>query len=79
MELKAYKLLAQLRGSALSAIQHNASNKTQYCKDDTEEIKKWLEYIGNPGKWDYCGILSKKDKKVLETLEYLVNDDREIK
>jgi hypothetical protein len=78
--LKAYKLLAQLRGQMLSRIEHEAKNKTEYCKDKPEKSQELMEYISNPAKWDHCGLLSKEDKKVLETLEYLLNDDaKEIK
>ncbi len=75
MELKAYKLLAQLRGQMLGKISHEAKNKAEYLKDKPEEAQLWMEYISNPAKWDYCGLLSKEDKKVLETIEYLLNDE----
>ena len=32
MELKAYKLLAELRGKALNKIRFEAANKIQYCE-----------------------------------------------
>lgn len=79
IELKAYKLLAELRGKALNTIKFEASNKTQYCENNPEEFKIWIGYIGSAEKWDYCGILSKENLKVLETLEYLLNDSVEIK
>jgi len=75
MELKAYKLLAELRRQMLSRIKHEARLKTEFCKDKPEESQLWMEYISNPAKWDYCGIISKEDKKVLETLEYLLDDE----
>lgn len=73
-ELKAYKILANIRGAMLSRIEHEARNKTEYCKDKPEESQKWMEYIADPSKWDYCGLLKKEEKAVLETLEYLLND-----
>lgn len=75
IELKAYKLLAQIRGSMLSKITFEARNRVEYDKDKPEKSQLWMEYISNPDKWDYCGILSKEDKHVLETIEYLLNDD----
>ncbi len=36
-------------------------------KDKPEEVRLYVEHISNPAKWDYCGFLSKEDKKVLET------------
>lgn len=74
MELKAYKLLAQLRGNILGKIELEARRKFEFS-NDPEEHKKVLENISNPAKWDYCGLLNKEDKKVLETLEYLLDDD----
>jgi len=74
-ELKAYKLLAKIRGVMLSRIEHEARNKAEYCKDKPEDSQKWMEYIANPEKWDYCGLLAKEEKKVLEVLEYLLDDD----
>jgi hypothetical protein len=37
---------------------------------------KEFEYIANPAKWDYCGLLSKDEKAVLEMLEFLVDDSQ---
>jgi hypothetical protein len=75
IEYKAHKLLAELRKSLLTKIIHEAKNKVEYCQDKPEELKKWMEYISNPEKWDYCGIMRKEDLRVMEVLEYLVNDD----
>jgi len=75
IELKAYKLLAKIRGKMLSKIQHEARNKVEFCKDKPEEYQKWIEYIANPEKWDYCGLLKKEEKKELEILEYLLDDN----
>lgn len=75
MELKAYKLLSQLRGRMLNRIQMEARNKTEYCKDKPEDSAEWMEYISNPARWDYCGLLSQEDKSALETIEYLLDDD----
>lgn len=77
MELKAYKMLAQIRGSMLSSIRQRAMNKVEYGKiEKPEELTDLYEYIANPDKWEYCGLLSKEQKAILETLEYLLNDDQ---
>lgn len=78
MELKAYKLLAELRGELIGNIRHQVRNKVQYSKDDPEDVFKQMEYISNPAKWDYCGLLKKEDMKVLSTLEFLLDDKQEI-
>lgn len=75
IEIKAYKLLAEIRGNMLSKIQHQARICVEYKKEKPDELYEWFEYIANPDKWDYCGILKKEDKAVLEVLEYLLNDD----
>ncbi len=75
MELKAYKMLAQIRGRFMSSVVHNAKNKLEYSKDKPEELFKFTESIGNPEKWDYYGVLDLKDKHIMEILEYLLDDD----
>ncbi len=75
MELKAYKLLAELRGNMLSFIRNEAKTKIVYNSNKPEEMSKLLLHIADPSKWNYCGLLKNEDKKVLETLEYLLNDD----
>jgi len=77
MELKAYKLLAEIRGSLLNQIIHDAKNKIQYKQDDIDELRTLAEYISNPKKWDYTGYIHKEDIKVMEVLEFLLNDDQE--
>jgi len=77
MELKAYKLLAELQGRLLARIKDKIRNKVEYCKDKPDEIFELMEYISNPAKWDYCGLLSKEDKAVLETIEFLLDDKME--
>jgi len=75
MELKVYQLLAKIRNGMLSKIRHEAINKTEYCQDKPDRVLEWMEFIANPAKWDYSGLLSKEDKKLLEVLEYLIDDD----
>ena len=75
MELKAYKLLAQLRLQMLNHVRREARNCVEYRKDKPEDVFKVMEHISNPGKLEYCGLIRKEDKLVMETLEYLLNDE----
>lgn len=75
MKLKAYQLLSEIKDKMLRKIMQEARNRTEYDKDKPEESALWMEYISNPDKWEYCGLLSDQDKKVMETLEYLLNDE----
>jgi len=77
MELKAVKILSDIRGELLNNIQHQVRNKVQYFKDNPEEVFKQMEFISNPGKWDYCGLLHKEDIKVMEVLEYILDDKQD--
>ena len=77
MELKAVRILADIRGELLRNIDRQARNKVQYFKDNPEEVFKQMEFISNPGKWDYCGLLHKEDIKVMEVLEYLLDDKQD--
>lgn len=75
MELKAYKILAEIRGSMLSTIIREARNKMEYYNpNEPDNVIKLLQHIANPAKWDYCGLLRKEDMKVLEILEFLLDD-----
>lgn len=77
MELKAYKILYETYLRMFMRIRTTACNCVEYRKDKPEEVFKEMEYISNPDKWDYCGILNKQDKAVLETLQYLLNDNNQ--
>jgi len=77
MELKAYKKIAEIRQSMLSSIQQRAMGMVAYNKGEKpDDMLKEFEYIANPAKWDYCGLLSKDEKAVLEMLEFLVDDSQ---
>lgn len=75
MELKATKMLLNIYSGMFSSIRQTARNCVEYRKDKPDEVFKEMEHIANPAKWDYCGLLNKEDKAILETLEYLLNDD----
>lgn len=75
MELKIHKILSDIRDGMLRKVIFESRNRVEYCQDKPEEFVKWMEYFANPDKWDHCGLLSSEDKKVLETLEYLLDDN----
>ncbi len=76
IESKAYRLLAEIREKMLSRIIFEAKNHVEYKKDKPEDSQKFMEYISDASKWDYCGLLSKEDKAILEVLEYIVDDNQ---
>lgn len=77
MQLKAYKMLAQIRGSMLNQVRQRAMNKVEYIKGEKpDELLELLTNIANPAKWSYCGLLSAEDKAILEVLEFLLNDEQ---
>ena len=75
IELKAYKMLAEIRKMMLSRINSKLANCVEYRKGNPEEIFEIIQNLTNPEKWDYCSLLDEEDKKVLETLEYLIDDE----
>lgn len=77
MELKAVRILADIRGELIGNIRHQVRNKVQYSKDDPDDVFKEMEFISNPAKWEYCGLLKKEDMKVMEVLEYLLDDNQD--
>lgn len=77
MELKAYKMLAELRGSMLSQIDRITKNNAEFRKDKPDELYEAIESIANPSKWDKHSIISKENIAVLEVLEFLLNDNQE--
>ena len=76
LELKAYKQLAEIRGRLLEAIIFKCKNiSSEYFDDKPERHTELIKFISDSSKWEYCGLLKDKDKSVLETLEYLLNDN----
>lgn len=74
-ELKAYKMLATIYAGMFHTVRSTAMRCVEYRQDKPEEVMKEMEHIANPDKWDYCGLLNKDNKAVLETLEFLLDDD----
>jgi tyrosyl-tRNA synthetase len=74
MELKAYKKLEDLYSSMFWVVMDKIRRCVEYRKDKPDDIYQELLNISNPDKWDYCGVISKEDKAVLEMLEYLLDN-----
>lgn len=77
MELKATKMLMKIYRSMFFQIRQRAMNCVEYRKDKPEDVYEQMAHIANPAKWDYSGLITKEDKAVLETLEYLLDDNQE--
>lgn len=75
MELKAYKILAETYKSMFYHVMDRARNCVQYKSNTPEDIIDVLSSISNPEKWDYSGLISKERQAVLDTVEYLLNDE----
>jgi hypothetical protein len=83
IELKIYKKLYQINSSILRTIMHNSLSRFEYRDrldvDAAEKEKRdiqLIESIAKKDKWDYHGICSKEDIKLMEFLEYLIDDKR---
>lgn len=68
-EAKAYKRLYEMYKSTLLTIINKARNTVEYHKDTSDENRKLVEFIADEKKWDYCGIESKTDAKIIDELE----------
>ena len=77
MEVKAVRILADIRGQLLDRIIHDAKIKMEYQRDDIDELRKLAEYISNPKKWNYTGYLHNEDIKVMEVIEFLLDDNQD--
>lgn len=78
IKLKIHEMLHSIYARMFTRVLYTARNCVEYRKDKPEEVMKEMENIANPEKWDYSGLLSKEDKRVLETLEYLLSDRKEL-
>lgn len=81
IELKIYRKLYELNSAVLRTIVHRVDGRLQYRdKVDVDEKEKrdieLMESIANKDKWDYNGICSNDKIKLMEYLEYLLDDDK---
>lgn len=79
-KLKIYKKLYQLNSSIVSSMYYKGRTRLEYREHDKEKSdSQFIESIGDKQKWEYHGICSKEDIKMIEFLEYLLNDNIEPK
>ncbi|MCK5624820.1 hypothetical protein KAI04_03190 [Candidatus Pacearchaeota archaeon] len=64
---RAYQTLYKKYKNLFENIQHEAKNKTDHGKDEDKIIL--LSNIANSEKYSSCGIISKEDIKVIQSLE----------
>ena len=74
---KVYKLLYEKYKRLYVIIQTRANNVISYGQK--EDWKKFLETIINEDTQESTGIISKQDKELISTLEYLIDDDKEVR
>ena len=73
-ELKAYKIIADIRGKMHDRIRQAATLQAEYGKKE-EKALKLLKNIADSSKWDSCNFLSREEKSVLEVLTFIVDDE----
>ena len=74
-EVKIYKLLYGIQQNMLSRIMYDAQNIVQFSEGKPELTEKLINMITTPSKWDYYGFVSKEDKRLMEVLGYLLDDE----
>jgi hypothetical protein len=84
IEEKAKDLLATEERFLLQKIIHEARMMVEYREyreeKDPEACFKFIETIADPSKWDYHGLRHKEGQKIVDVLEYLLDDNmKEIK
>lgn len=78
MREKAYKRLASEYKSLAMGMVHRCQNILDYAKTGPDALKL-LSDIADMGKWDYNGIQRKEDSRIVEMLEYLLDDNQPVK
>lgn len=86
IEHKAERLLSNLRnrlnGGILFKIRNAVEYKLENKEDADEEVKRIedlndvLRSIADPERWEHHGIMDKADVAMMDTLEYLLDDER---
>jgi hypothetical protein len=82
MKAKAYKLLMEQYRSTMASIISLANRKSQYANaEEQQEALKLIGLYGNSRKpqWDKHGIQSQGEANLIETLEYILNDQTLLK
>lgn len=74
---KAYKVLYEQYKAMYSRILHRATNALQYGQKDDHE--KLIRTIVETGNYPESGLISKADQQMVETLQYLLDDDESVR
>lgn len=73
---KVYKLLYEEYQVLYGRILQRARNVQEYGKGD--DAMSLITSIVDTDKYDHCGLQSKQDTKMVQTLQYLINDERKV-
>lgn len=68
-EARAYKRLYEMYKSTLLTIIHKAKSAVDYKLENQEEMNQIMQHISDEHTWEYCGIESKTDSKIIDELE----------
>lgn len=75
---KAYKrLVYEYKNLAMEMIRRS-QNLLDYAKTGDDALKL-VSSIADRGTWDYHGIQRKEDSRIVELLEYLLDDNQPVK
>lgn len=79
IELKIYKKLYEINSAVLRTIVHRVDDRLAYRdKVDVDKKEKrdieLMESIAKKDKWDFYGICNNDKIKLMEFLEYLLDD-----
>jgi len=74
---KAYKILYQKYRNMYDTIFHRAQNAKEFGQKDDQ--LKVIETIIEKDKYPHIGIQSESDRKIIEMLEYLLDDNQVVR
>lgn len=75
---KAYKRLAYEYSSLNRAIIHKCRSLVEYSKTGDDALKL-VSSIADMGNWERNGIQSREESRMVEMLEYLLDDNQPVK
>jgi hypothetical protein len=74
-EARAYKRLYGMYRSTLLTIVNMARRTVDHSTQESDEFKKLLTFIADEKQWEYSGIESKTDTKIIDELEKCLADE----
>lgn len=74
-EARAYKRLYGMYKSTLLTIVNMANRTVEHSTQESDEFKKLLTFIGDEKQWNYSGIESTIDTKIIDELEKCLADE----